>query len=109
MLTFCVMTGQENAEGFRLAGIDVAVVNSPSEAEKKIGKVLAGQGCGLLLVDDGIYEGIGEGFRKRLDREGLPVIVPLPMERGWGMEERGREYLLRLIRRSIGYHMRLKK
>jgi vacuolar-type H+-ATPase subunit F/Vma7 len=109
LFTFCVVTGLENAEGFRLAGIDAAVANSPGEALEKIEIVLAGRGCGLLLVDDDLYEGIDEGYRRRFERAGLPVIVPLPMERAWGTEDQSMDYLLRLIRRSIGYHMRLKK
>jgi hypothetical protein len=31
------------------------------------------------------------------------------MEMKWWREKRGMDYLLRLIRRSIGYHMRLRK
>ena len=108
MYTCRVVTGPETAEGFRLAGVRTEAAVTGEEAARCLRDVLADRSCGLLLVDEQLLEDAGEPLLRRLERAALPVVVPLPLERDWWMEERGMEYLLRLIRRSIGYHMRLK-
>ena len=109
MLTIRVVTGPETAAGFRLAGIEVDVVLSPEEASKRLHRRLADESCGLLIVDEKIMEQMEEPLRRRLERAGLPIVVPVPVDMTWGEEERSMDYLLRLIRRSIGFHMRIRK
>ena len=108
MLTFRVVTGPETADGFRLAGAKVDPVRTAAEAEDRLKAALAEGDCGLLLVDELLLEQVGETLRRRLERAALPIVVPLPMDMQWWREKRGMSYLLRLIRRSIGYHMRIR-
>lgn len=109
MLTIRVVTGPETAAGFSLAGIDVDVVRGPEEASKRLHRRLADESCGLLVVDEKIVERAEEPLRRRLERAGLPIVVPVPVDMTWREEERSMDYLLRLIRRSIGFHMRIRK
>jgi len=109
MLTCRVVTGPETADGFLLAGVKVDTVRTADETEARLKAVLEEKDCGLLLVDELLLDEVGEPLLRRLERAALPIVVPLPMEMKWWREKRGMDYLLRLIRRSIGYHMRLRK
>jgi len=109
MLTCRVVTGPETADGFLLAGVKVDTVRTADETEARLKAVLEEKDCGLLLVDELLLDQVGEPLLRRLERAALPIVVPLPLDMTWWREKRGMDYLLRLIRRSIGYHMRLRK
>ena len=108
MLSCRVVTDSESALGFRLAGLEVSAVRDAQEVESVVGKIIAGGGCGILLVQEDFFDAIGEPLRRRIDRAGLPLVVPIPVGASWWSEERSMEYILRLIRRSIGYQMRIR-
>lgn len=109
MLTCRVVTGPETADGFMLAGVKVDAVRTVAETEARVKAALEEKDCGLLLVDELLLDQVGEPLLRRLERAALPIVVPLPLDMKWWREKRGMDYLLRLIRRSIGYHMRLRK
>jgi vacuolar-type H+-ATPase subunit F/Vma7 len=109
MLTCRVVTGPETADGFLLAGVKVDAVTTAAETEARLKAAFEEKDCGLLLVDELLLEEVGEALLRRLERAVLPIVVPLPLDMKWCREKRGMDYLLRLIRRSIGYHMRLRK
>ena len=104
-----VITDRETAIGFRLAGVEVRVSDSLAETKDHIEKLVVSGGCALLLVKGSLMEELGESFRNRVERAGSPVMIPLPLDMKWHAEEMGMEYLHRLIRRSIGYQLRLRK
>lgn len=109
MLKIRVVTGPDTAAGFRLSGVEVDVVRGPEEATKRLHLRLADENCGLLIVDERLMEQAGEPLRRRLEKAGLPIVVPVPIDMTWREEGRSMDYLLRLIRRSIGFHMRIRK
>lgn len=109
MRTCCVVADPGTAVGFRLAGVDVVVAADGREAETHVAAIVEKGECGLLLINESLVAGVGERTLRRIEREGLPLMVPLPLEMAWRGEERGLEYILRLIRRSIGYQMRIRR
>ncbi len=109
MLTCCVIAERSSADGFRLAGVRVAVADSPAEAEEHLAAILREGQCGLLLIGERLAGGLSEALLRRVERAGLPLVIPLPLETAWSGEERSLEYLLELIRRSIGYQMRIRR
>ena len=109
MLTCCVIADRDTAVGFRLAGVKVAAADTPAEAEAHLTAILEEGQCGLLLIVEQLALGLSEQLQRRVERAGLPLVVPLPMETAWRGEERSLQYLLELIRRSIGYQMRISR
>jgi V/A-type H+-transporting ATPase subunit F len=109
MPTCVVLTDSETADGFRLAGVEVLVSRGSEETTRLVEKVLETEECGLVLMKEELMEGMAESLRCRLEKTGFPLLVPLPLDMNWWREQRGMEYLLRLIRRSIGYHLRIRK
>ena len=104
-----VLTDHETADGFRLAGIEVLVSRGGEETTRLVEKVMEKKECGLILIKEEFMEDLAESLHRRLEKAGFPLLVPLPLDMNWWREQRGMEYLLRLIRRSIGYHLRIRK
>jgi hypothetical protein len=46
---------------------------------------------------------------RRIKKSGLPVIVPVNIPEAWGEGGPEEAPFARLIRRAIGYHIKLKK
>jgi V/A-type H+-transporting ATPase subunit F len=44
---------------------------------------------------------------RRARERGVPVILPFALPRRWGDEGRGRAYVAALIRRAVGYGIKL--
>jgi len=109
MMTCQIVTDPETALGFRLAGSEAFAAADGREAEEIIAGIVQKKECGLLLVREDLLAGVGATLLRRIERSGFPIIVPLPLQGSWFEEERGLEYVLRLIRRSIGYQMRIRR
>lgn len=109
MATCIVVTDRETADGFRLAGVEVRTAADRGEAAAVLEAILAAGECGLVLVKEAFCEGLDGRIVRRIEREGRPLLVPLPLDMKWWREEKGMDYVLRLIRRSIGYQMRIRK
>jgi V/A-type H+-transporting ATPase subunit F len=104
-----VLTDSETADGFRLAGVEVLVSRGGEETTRLVEKVMEKKECGLILMKEELMEGLAESLLRRLEKAGFPLLIPLPLDMNWWREQRGMEYLLRLIRRSIGYHLRIRQ
>lgn len=97
----------EAAVGFRLAGVEAAVARDAGEAERLLRECLA-EGCAsLVLVKQGFLEAFSDATRRRIERLSVPLVIPVPLPGAWGKETPSRDYILGLIRRSIGYQMRI--
>jgi vacuolar-type H+-ATPase subunit F/Vma7 len=90
--------------GFQLAGVSHYTVEG-AELEETLGRLISEE-AGLVVIDERLLEGM-EGQRLR-DMEkrwsGLLLVLPAPEKPGLEVED----YALALIRRAIGYHVRLR-
>ncbi len=96
MKTLVVVCRPEVAAGFRLAGLPVREASTTERAEAEI-DALRGGTAGLVLVEDVLY-------RDRPVQDGM-LAVPFPGP-SW---EAGRpdERIVEILRRAIGYRVRL--
>jgi len=105
LYNIAVITDNETATGFRLAGVEVREAGTPEEALELI-RQYATAGYGLLAVSEDLLQGT-DGARARLLRgRDLPVIVPLPPARA--RLESGEAYIARLVKEHIGFAVKLK-
>lgn len=90
--------------GFSLAGV-TQIIAAPEQAEAAVGQTMADPDCGVLVLDERLLEGGDEERLIEMDKRwaGVLVILPAP-EPGGQMAE---DYAQRLIRRVIGYQVRL--
>jgi V/A-type H+/Na+-transporting ATPase subunit F len=95
-----------DALGFRLAG--AAVEEVPPGAEAAVFRRLLGDPhLGVVAVAEELLREVPDRLLRRARERGLPVILPFALPRSWGEEGRGRAYVAAIIRRAIGYAVKL--
>lgn len=103
MQAIMVLTAPDARDGFRLAGVRQQVLR-PEDLEPVLRKLLRDRGLGLLVVDERLQAGLPATRLAELQTgwPGLLVSLPAPREEGAGEDE-----FERLVRRALGYHLRL--
>ena len=98
-----VLTRPGDALGFRLAGVAVDEIAAGDEAAwfASLDPTIE-----VIAADAQILEALSKELRKRLADRGRPVLLPFSLPRR-GEARPGREYVAALIRRAIGYHVKL--
>ena len=90
--------------GFRLSGITQHVVEVP-DVEKTLKQTMAELDTGLVILDERLLKGMSEERLRDIEQvwHGILLILPSPVKPPAEVED----YAARLIRRAIGYHVRL--
>jgi V/A-type H+-transporting ATPase subunit F len=95
-----------DALGFRLAGAAVEEV-APGAELQVFRRLLADEHLGVVAVEEELLRAVPEHLVKRARARGVPVILPFALPRRLGEEGRGRAYVAALIRRAVGYGVKL--
>ncbi len=102
-----VVTRPEDGTGFRLAGVPVDEV-APGEERSRFRELVESPAVAVLAVETGVLSAVPERELRRVAARAQPVVLPFtlprPTEPGGG-----RAYVLALIRRAIGYHVKLEE
>ncbi|NTU72177.1 MAG: V-type ATP synthase subunit F [Coriobacteriia bacterium] len=109
MYKLLVLTDSDSADGFRLAGVDVMIAESPEEARKTLASLIDTDSSGIIAVNERLMTAIDERLRKKIDSIYRPIVVSLPIREKLEMGEDHRAYLSRLIRRAIGFDITLRR
>lgn len=111
MAKIIVLTDHDTGLGFQLAGVEVMKVASSDEAATKMRDLMKDREVGLIILNEEFITGLSEGMQKKIEGSNYPVFVPIPAAKHWGKEkEKEREeYILRLIRRAIGYQLKIRR
>lgn len=109
MYKLIVLTDPDNADGFRLAGVDVEVAVGEEEARHKINALLDDEASGIIAVNERMMQAIDERTQKKIDSIYRPIVVSLPVKETLETGEDHRAYLSRLIRRAIGFDITLRR
>ncbi len=98
------MTPEDARYGFSLAG-SMQLTIKPEQAEQMLRQTIADQDIGVVVIDERLVKTIAEKDFAELEQSwrGLLVTLPAPMHKVDAEED----YLQRLIRRALGYHVRL--
>jgi V/A-type H+-transporting ATPase subunit F len=105
---FKVVTRRGEGLGFRLAGAPVEELAEGEEAER-FKALLADESLGVLAVEEGLLEQVPEPLRERIGRQGVPVLLPFALPRRWQEAAHGEQYVASLMRRAIGYHVKIQR
>lgn len=105
---FKVVTRRGEGLGFRLAGAPVEEIEEGEEAER-FKALVADASLGVLAVEEQLLERVPEPLLQRIGREGVPVLLPFALPKRWEEVGRGEEYVATLIRRAIGYHVKIQR
>lgn len=98
------MTPPDARFGFALTGVRQRTL-LPEQFPPELKALLDDPGVGLVVVDERLASGATQANLREMERRwpGLVVMLPAPRE-GARVEE---DYVLRLIRRALGYQVRL--
>ena len=104
MKKIVLITPHDARFGFSLAGV-TQLIAAPQEAEAAVCRCMDDPDCGVVILDERLLKGVDEErFRAREKRWlGVLVILPAPEKDA----EEAEDYAERLIRKVIGYHVRL--
>ena len=92
--------------GFALAGVPVFEATDGADAARQIDRLPDAMNVGVILIDEPLYEDLPEEVRRDLRRSPLPVVIPVPGP-DWTTETTAHEYIVEILRRAIGYRVRL--
>ncbi|GAB4280136.1 MAG: V-type ATP synthase subunit F [Coriobacteriia bacterium] len=109
MYKLIILTDPGNADGFRLAGVDVVEAESPEDARKKLAHLVDDEASGIIGVNEGFMAAVDERLRRKIDTIYRPIVIPLPFRETLHVEEDHRAYLSRLIRRAVGFDITLRR
>jgi vacuolar-type H+-ATPase subunit F/Vma7 len=98
------ITPPDAEPGFSLAGIAHRAVE-PAEARDSLFDATTDPDAGLVILDERLLEEVGEERLRELEKgwHGIVLVLPSPEKPPPEKED----YASRLIRRAIGYHVRL--
>jgi vacuolar-type H+-ATPase subunit F/Vma7 len=104
--TLLVVVHAGQGLGFRLAGVEVEEV-APGEEEAALRAFRQRPGVGVVAIEEQVLAA-AESPAHRRRREGrLPVVVPFTLPRRWAEPGRGRDLVAAIVRRAVGYHVKL--
>jgi vacuolar-type H+-ATPase subunit F/Vma7 len=102
-----VLCRSVTAAGFALAGLGADIADDESVAETTLRALLQRPEVGIVLLEESIYEGLAPELRTVVDRVPQPVVVPFPGP-AWQAAASAEEQVVELLRRAIGYRVRLR-
>lgn len=89
--------------GFAAAGVR-QIVTRPEQAGTDLKKVLAAPDTAVAILDERLVEAVGEKNLRELEATWKGILLVLPGPEKAGAAE---DYIQRLIRRALGYQVRL--
>ena len=105
--TVRVLCRPATASGFTLAGLVPDTVDEGEEAMPALQRLTARPEVGVVLVEESLRERFPPEVQARLDRVARPIVVPFPGPT-WRAARPAEEWVVELLRRAIGYRVRLR-
>ena len=108
MYKVVILTDQETADGFRLAGVDVYQVEDLDEARREVNRLLEDDRTGILAVNEGFIAALYERVQQRIEATYRPIVVSLPVKEKLGELGERKAFLARLVHRAVGFDVTLR-
>ena len=105
-LRLAVAVRPADALGFRLAGVPVEPI-APGEEAAVFRRLLSDPQVGVVAAEAELLGAAPARLLARARQRGLPVVLPFALPRRLGEEGPGRAYVAALIRRAVGYGVKL--
>ncbi len=102
-----VVTDNETATGFRLAGVEVREAN-PETAQSILEDIIGADQYGLVAVDESLIVDPIKSTERAMRGRDLPVILPMPsLGATFGEADDATTYMQNLVRAAIGFDIKL--
>ncbi len=103
-----IICGPEVAPGFALAGLPTIAVDRPADAANRIDELMRQADTGVVLVEERLHDALPPALHRQLAKQPLPMLVPFPGPTWRPRREGAEAYIVDLLRRAIGYRVRLR-
>ncbi len=104
-----ILTDPDNADGFRLGGVDVRVAGNEEEAHRQLAALVEEETAGVVGMNEQWLTSIDERLRRRIESLYRPIVVGIPIRDTLAVPENRGAYLSRLIRRAVGFDITLRR
>jgi vacuolar-type H+-ATPase subunit F/Vma7 len=105
-LSVRVVCRPETAPGFELAGLRAETASDGIAARARLAALAADPGVGIVLLEERLHRELPAALVQRLERQARPLVAPFPSPR-FAAPEAAEEAVLEILRRAIGYRVRL--
>ncbi len=102
-----VLCRPTTAAGFGLAGLAADMTDDESVADTMLRALLQRPEVGVVLLEESLYDTLAPDLRTTVDRVAQPIVVPFPGP-AWRATASAEEQVVELLRRAIGYRVRLR-
>ena len=109
MASLIIITREGASLGFRLSGFETREVRPGEDPTVTLEEVEAEGEAALVCMESRLLEMVNQMALKRIKKTGFPVIVPLDIPLRWQLEDEVESPIARMIRRAIGYQIKIKK
>lgn len=109
MAGFIIITGEGSSRGFKCAGLDCREVREGEDVSGLLVSLQNEGRYGLVAIEEGLLGKVPENVMRRIKRKGLPLIVPINIPARWEEVEFGESPAVRLIRKAIGYQIKIRR
>jgi vacuolar-type H+-ATPase subunit F/Vma7 len=99
----------ETGIGFRLAGIESRWVESLDAMKQSIESVMQERGIDVVILDELLFQRLSEPFKNKIEASTSPVFLPIATIKLLTGRAKPEEYVARLIRRAIGYQIKIRR
>jgi V/A-type H+-transporting ATPase subunit F len=97
----------DSANGYRLTGIEVFETESAAEASKEVLRLLEDETVAMLLLSESLAEEMDNKTISVIEESSMPLVLVVPEPSGWEEVSDQEAYVGELIRRSIGYQIKI--
>ncbi len=109
MYSVVVITDEASSAGFQLAGVEVRETTAEAAAEV-LREAIHRRDIGLIAINENFLKGFDQRTMRLVTESEMPLVIPFPpvvyTEEKRDVEE---SYAAQLIRKAIGYHIKLTK
>ncbi len=109
MAGFMVITTEGLSLGFRTAGVETREVPTDTDMSGLLQSLQAEGDYGILVVEERLLERVSEAVMRRIRKKGLPIVLPVVLPHQWEEREEVESPVMRLIRKAIGYQIKIKR
>lgn len=109
MAAVLVIVGRESAVGFRLGGFECKEVGEQDDMTAVIEAVVAEHKYGFICMEERYFKRVSEGVLRRINRKAVPVIMPIEIPLSWEVGAPEEPHIARLIRRAVGYRIKIRR
>lgn len=109
MSGFLVITDKGGSLGFQCAGLDCVEVEDAASISSTLVAIQDEGKFGLVAIEEKLLEKASDAVMRRIRKKGLPIIIPINIPQKWGEVEYGESPVVKLIRKAIGYQIKIKR